>query len=73
MTYTELGFGLDPDWHPTEELIVFKGCNDQGQECGLYTMGADGSARTQLSRRAERFAAALAAGWQRRSLHERGA
>ena len=49
MTYTELGFGLDPDWHPTEELIVFKGCNDQGQECGLYTMGADGSARTQLS------------------------
>ncbi|MFN2201938.1 MAG: SH3 domain-containing protein [Caldilineaceae bacterium] len=49
MTYTELGFGLDPDWHPSAELIVFKGCNEQGQECGLYTMGTDGSGRTQLT------------------------
>ena len=46
MTYQELGFGLDPDWHPSEELLIFKGCNDQGQECGLYTMGTDGSDRT---------------------------
>lgn len=49
MTFAELGPGLDPDWHPTEELIVFKGCNEQGQECGLYTMGTDGSNRAQLT------------------------
>ena len=49
MTYQELGFGLDPDWHPSEELLIFKGCNDQGQECGLYTLGTDGSGRTSVT------------------------
>lgn len=49
MTYTELGFGKDPDWHPTQDLLVFKGCNDQGQQCGLYTMNLDGSGRTALT------------------------
>lgn len=45
----ELGFGMDPDWHPSEELIVIKGCDDQGQNCGLYTIRSDGSGRTALT------------------------
>ncbi len=46
MTYVELGFGKDPDWHPSQELFIVKGCDDQGSNCGLYTMNADGSGRT---------------------------
>ena len=46
MVYNQLGFGKDPDWHPTQPLIVFKGCDDSGQNCGTYTMGTDGSNRT---------------------------
>ena len=46
MDYAELDFGKDPDWHPTDELLILKGCDPQGQNCGLYTMGTDGSSRT---------------------------
>lgn len=46
MDYTELDFGKDPDWHPSQELLILKGCDPQGQNCGLYTMGTDGSNRT---------------------------
>ena len=49
MTDLELGFGEDPDWHPSEELLIIKGCNDEGQQCGLYTMPTDGSERTLFS------------------------
>ena len=30
-------------------MIVFKGCDDSGQNCGLWTMNADGSERSQLT------------------------
>jgi hypothetical protein len=49
MNYTELDFGKDPDWHPSQELLILKGCDPQGQNCGLYTMGTDGSSRTQFT------------------------
>ena len=49
MDYTELDFGKDPDWHPSEESLILKGCDPQGQNCGLYTMGADGTNRTQFT------------------------
>ena len=49
MTYTEVGFGKDPDWHPSQELFIVKGCDDQGQSCGMYTMNADGSGRAQFT------------------------
>ncbi|MCB0070222.1 MAG: PD40 domain-containing protein [Caldilineaceae bacterium] len=46
---TDLGFGKDADWHPTGEVIVFKGCDDSGQNCGLWTINSDGSERSQLT------------------------
>ncbi len=46
---TDLGFGKDADWHPTEELIVFKGCDETGDNCGLWTINADGTERSPLS------------------------
>lgn len=45
----DLGFGKDADWHPTGEVIVFKGCDDSGQNCGLWTINTDGSERSQLT------------------------
>ena len=45
----DLGFGKDADWHPSEELIIFKGCDETGQNCGLWTMGSDGSGRTRVA------------------------
>ena len=45
----DLGFGKDADWHPSQDLIVFKGCDETGQNCGLWTMNADGSGRTRVA------------------------
>jgi heat shock protein HslJ len=52
MAYTELEFGKDPDWHPSQELLILKGCDAQGQNCGTYTMNTDGSGRTQFTNEA---------------------
>lgn len=49
MVYNELTLGKDPDWHPSQELIVFKGCDDFGQNCGLYLMDADGGNRRSFT------------------------
>lgn len=49
MDYVELDFGKDPDWHPSQDLLVLKGCDPTGNNCGLYTMGVDGSNRTQFT------------------------
>jgi heat shock protein HslJ len=45
MVYNELTLGKDPDWHPSQDRIIFKGCDDQGQNCGLYLIDADGGNR----------------------------
>ncbi len=45
----DLGFGKDADWHPSSDQIVFKGCDDSGQNCGLWTINADASGRAQLT------------------------
>jgi Tol biopolymer transport system component len=46
---TDLGFGKDADWHPSQDQIIFKGCDETGQNCGLWTMNADGSGRTRVA------------------------
>ncbi len=46
---TVLGFGQDPDWHPSQDRIVFKGCDDTGAHCGLWAMHIDGSGRQPLT------------------------
>lgn len=45
----ELTFGLDPDWHPRADLIVYKGCDDTGENCGVWTMDSSGNNRTPLT------------------------
>jgi len=49
MEYTELDFGKDPDWHPSQDLLILKGCDDNGQNCGTYTMTTEGAGRTQFT------------------------
>jgi Tol biopolymer transport system component len=46
---TDMSYGQDPAWHPTAELIVYKGCDEAGGHCGLWLMNRDGSARRPLT------------------------
>jgi Tol biopolymer transport system component len=48
-TAQELTFGLDPDWHPSAEQIVYKGCDDRGEACGLWLMDSSGRNRAPLT------------------------
>jgi Tol biopolymer transport system component len=45
----DLGEGSDPDWSPDGARLVYKGCDAQGANCGLWTMGQDGSDRRALT------------------------
>ncbi|MBV7331885.1 hypothetical protein KFU94_27375 [Chloroflexi bacterium TSY] len=44
-----LGFGRDPDWHLASNRVVFKGCDDVGNSCGIWLMNDDGSERQPLT------------------------
>ena len=48
----DLGYGQDPNWHPSQDLIVLKGCDESGAKCGLWTMAPDGSNRQRLTENA---------------------
>lgn len=45
----ELGLGKDPAWHPSEDLIVFNGTDETGNNPGLWIMRTDGTERRQLT------------------------
>lgn len=42
-------FGEAPEWHPISDLIVFRGCDERGNGCGLWTMTGNGGDRNQLT------------------------
>ncbi|MFN8464668.1 MAG: hypothetical protein U0X20_03920 [Caldilineaceae bacterium] len=44
-----LGFGEAPSWHPTADLIAFRGCDESGNNCGLWTMSSSGTNRAPLT------------------------
>ena len=44
-----LGFGEAPSWHPTADLIAFRGCDESGNNCGLWTMSSSGTNRAALT------------------------
>lgn len=46
---TDMRYGQDPSWHPSEDLIVYKGCDDAGGHCGLWLMRSDGADRRPLT------------------------
>lgn len=46
---TTLGYGKDPAWHPSQELIVYNGTDETGNNPGLWLMRPDGNGRTRLT------------------------
>jgi TolB protein len=44
-----LGFGEAPSWSPTSDTIAFRGCDQSGNNCGLWTMNSSGSSRAPLT------------------------
>jgi TolB protein len=46
---SNLGLGEAPAWHPTQNKIVFRGCDATGNRCGLWTMSDSGSDRAPLT------------------------
>ena len=45
----ELGLGKDPAWHPREDVLVFNGTDETGNNPGLWTMRTDGTDRKRLT------------------------
>jgi TolB protein len=44
-----LGFGESPNWHPSSEQIVYRGCDESGNRCGLWTISSSGANSAQLT------------------------
>ncbi|MCE7986374.1 MAG: hypothetical protein DYG89_34820 [Caldilinea sp. CFX5] len=46
---TTLSIGEAPDWHPFQDTIAFRGCDDTGNRCGIWTIDLAGGNRTPLT------------------------
>ena len=44
-----LTFGESPDWHGSADLIAFRGCDESGNRCGLWTISSSGASAAQLT------------------------
>ena len=44
-----LGFGESPDWHPGSDLIAFRGCDQSGNRCGIWTFSSSGANAAPLT------------------------
>lgn len=44
-----LGFGESPSFHPTADLIAFRGCDQSGNGCGLWLVNSSGGSRRPLT------------------------
>lgn len=44
-----LSIGEAPDWHPFQDTIAFRGCDDTGNRCGIWTIDAAGGNRIPLT------------------------
>ena len=45
----ELRLGESPDWSPSGDQIVHRGCDERGGNCGLYIMDENGANPTRLT------------------------
>lgn len=46
---TSLTIGEAPQWHPTDDRIAFRGCDDTGNRCGLWVVNSRGGDRAPLT------------------------
>jgi len=47
--YRYVNYGREPDWHPFEDLIVYKGADETGNRPGLWLMDSFGGNRRRFS------------------------
>jgi TolB protein len=45
----ELCLGESPDWSPENDRIVYRGCDERGDNCGLYIIDENGANPTRLT------------------------
>jgi TolB protein len=45
----ELRLGEAPDWSPSGDQIVYRGCDERGDNCGIYIMNDNGANPTRLT------------------------
>jgi TolB protein len=48
-----LGFGEAPAWSPVGDEIAFRGCDQSGNNCGIWTVSSNGGSRAPLTNVAE--------------------
>ncbi len=46
---TGMGFGTSPSWHPAADRLAYQGCDETGNNCGLWTMTGSGADRRGLT------------------------
>jgi pentatricopeptide repeat protein len=47
-----MGFGQAPAWHPTQDRLAYQGCDETGNQCGLWSMAGSGGDRRSLTNNA---------------------
>ncbi|MBK8048313.1 MAG: PD40 domain-containing protein [Anaerolineales bacterium] len=45
-----LGFGESPSWSPSADQIAYRGCDDSGNNCGIWTMSGNSNNHVPLTR-----------------------
>ena len=44
-----MGFGQAPAWHPSQDRLAYQGCDETGNQCGLWSMAGSGGDRRSLT------------------------
>lgn len=46
---TGMGFGTSPSWHPGADRLAYQGCDETGNNCGIWSMTGSGADRRGIT------------------------